>query len=87
MVTCSCQGRERGVRAAAGVMVGEAGGYVVRMADTVVGCWIGTLQNVDESLVFGHPKRQGNVDAETLEHRTRRNDEFAPHRWLFLRSE
>jgi hypothetical protein len=46
----------RGVRAAAGVVVGEAGGDVVRDADVVVGFGMGTFQNVNESLVFGHPK-------------------------------
>jgi hypothetical protein len=54
----------RGVRAAAGVVVGGAGGYVVGVADVVMGFGMGTRQHVDESPVVGHPKREGNVDAE-----------------------
>jgi hypothetical protein len=46
----------RGVGAAAGVVVGEARGDVVRKADVVARLGIGAVQNVDESLVFGHSK-------------------------------
>jgi hypothetical protein len=46
----------RGVRASAGVVVGEPRGGVVREADVVMGFGFGTLQHVDESLVLGHPK-------------------------------
>jgi hypothetical protein len=45
----------RGVGAATGVVVGAAGADVRGEANVVVGFGIGTLQNVDESLVFGHP--------------------------------
>ena len=44
------------MRAAAGVVVGEAGVDVRSEADVVVRPGIDTLQNVDESLVFGHPQ-------------------------------
>ena len=44
------------MRAAAGVVVDKAGANVRGEADVEVGLWIGSLQNVDESLVFGHAK-------------------------------
>ena len=46
----------RGVRAAAVVVVGETGANVRGETDVVVVSWIGSLQNIDKSLVFEHPK-------------------------------
>jgi|SRR5688500_17116216 hypothetical protein len=45
----------RSVRAAARVVIGEARGDVVGETDVVVSCGTGALQNVDDSLAFGHP--------------------------------
>ena len=45
----------RSVRAAAGVVVGEARGDVVGETDVIVSSGTGALQNVDDSLAFGHP--------------------------------
>ena len=46
----------RGVGAAAGVVVGEAGADVRGVTDVEVWLRIGTLENVDESLVFRHAR-------------------------------
>ena len=40
--------------------------------------------NVDESLVFGDPKNEGNVSAEAVEHGTLRNDENPGSQWPLL---
>ena len=45
----------RGVRAAARVVLGEARGDVVGETDVIVSSGTGALQNVDDSLAFGHP--------------------------------
>ena len=46
----------RGVGAAAGVVIGEAGGDVRGVTDVEVWLRIGVLENVDESLVFRHAR-------------------------------
>ncbi len=46
----------RGVRAAASIVVGETGENVRGETDVVVVSCIGSPQNMDKSLVFGHPK-------------------------------
>ena len=70
----------RGVGAAAGVVIGEAGADVGREAHVVARLGSGTLQDVNESLISGHPRSEGNVGAETLERETRRRNESAPSR-------
>jgi hypothetical protein len=42
--------------AAAGIVIGKASRHVMGEADVVVRSAIGVRQNVDESLVLGHPK-------------------------------
>ena len=48
----------RGVWAAAGVVVIEAGEDIRRQADIEVRLGVGTLENVDESPVFRHTRRK-----------------------------
>lgn len=69
-----------GMRTAAGVVVDETGTSVGGEADVVMGLRIAALQNVDESLVFRHPKakatampdRRNAKRAQTME--TRHSD-------------
>jgi hypothetical protein len=56
----------RGVGAAAGVVVGEASGDIGREADVEVAFTSGTLENVHDPLVFGHPSREATRMPETL---------------------
>ena len=48
----------RSVRAAAGVVIGEAGEDIRRQADIEVRLGVGTLESVDESLVVRHGRRK-----------------------------
>jgi hypothetical protein len=59
----------------------------VREADVEVRHRLGTLENVDESLVFWHPTAKATTVPTPLGRRTRSNNESALHRCLFLRSE
>jgi len=76
----------RRVGAAAGVVVGEARGDIRGEADVVAPWeWHSSVRRRVACLQAS--PREGNVGADMLDHRTRRNDEYAPHRRQSLRSE
>jgi hypothetical protein len=54
----------RGVGAAAGIVVFQAGADAGGQTNVEVWLRIGTLKNVDESLVRRHRETEGNADAE-----------------------
>ena len=77
----------RGVRAAAGVVVGESGVDVRGETDVEVSLRIGTLENVDESLVFGHPKAKARSAPDHWNAERAVTMGTRPHRWQPLRSD